>query len=190
MFETILEGATRVFAAHGYARSTTNRIAEAAGVSVGSVYQYFPDKDAMLTELMRRYRDGLVARIGQRVAEMNVVTFEAVVHALLSAVLHDDQINPALRRVLIERVLRTDARREISGFEERLEELIVEALRGAKDYVTVEEFELSAFILVRVVLAVSHAAVVDRPWYNTPSLTKELTRLVVGYVGRRDPSTA
>jgi AcrR family transcriptional regulator len=190
MFETILAGATRVFAAHGYARSTTNRIAEAAGVSVGSVYQYFPDKDAMLTELMRRYRESLVERIGRRVAEMNEVTFEAVVHTLLSAILNDDQINPALRRVLIERVLRTDARREISGFEERLEGLIADALRSAKDFVAVEEFELCAFILVRVVLAVSHAAVVDRPWYNTPSLTNELTRLVVGYVGRRAPEAS
>jgi AcrR family transcriptional regulator len=188
MVEIILAGATRVFETEGYARATTNRIAAAAGVSVGSVYQYFPDKDAMLTELMRRYREKLVERIGERVAQMNEVSFEAVVHTLLSAILNDDQINPALRRVLIERVLRTDPRRNVEGFEERLEGLIADALRGAKDFVVVEEFELCAFILVRVVLAVSHAAVVDRPWYNTPSLTKELTRLVVGYVGRRGPA--
>ncbi|HEX4340861.1 MAG TPA: TetR/AcrR family transcriptional regulator [Polyangiaceae bacterium] len=184
-YETILEGATRVFAKHGYARSTTNRIAEAAGVSVGSVYQYFPDKDAMLTELMRRYRENLVERIGERLTVMDHVSFETVVHTLLTALLNDDEINPALRRVLIERVLRTDARREVGGFEERVEGLVADALRAAKDYVAIEQFELSAFILVRVVLAISHAAVVDRPVFNTPALASELTRLVVGYVGRR-----
>jgi AcrR family transcriptional regulator len=184
-FDVILAGATRVFARYGYARATTNRIAEEAGVSVGSVYQYFPDKDAMLTELMRRYRESLVQRIAERVAEMDEVSFESLVHTLLFAILNDDRINPALHRVLIERVLRTDARREITGFEERLESIIADALRSAREYVAVEDFELCAFILVRVVVAVSQAAVVDRPQYNTPALVRELTRLVVGYVGRR-----
>jgi AcrR family transcriptional regulator len=45
MFETLLEAAAPVFVREGYARATTNRIADAAGVSVGSLYQYFPSKD-------------------------------------------------------------------------------------------------------------------------------------------------
>lgn len=154
-------------------------------MSVGSVYQYFPDKDATLTELMRRYRESLVQRIAERVAEMDEVSFESLVHTLLFAILNEDRINPALHRVLIERVLRTDARREFTGFEERLESIIADALRSAREYVAVEDFELCAFILVRVVVAVSQAAVVDRPQYNTPALVRELTRLVVGYVSKR-----
>src|ERR1700736_5178789 len=47
MVETILEAAARVFVREGYARATTNRIAAAAGISVGSLYQYFPGKDAI-----------------------------------------------------------------------------------------------------------------------------------------------
>lgn len=185
MVDVILLGATRVFAQHGYARATTNRVAQAAGVSVGSLYQYFPDKDAILTELLARYRAGLVTRIGEKVAAMNEVTFERVVHALLTAILKDDQIHPALHRVLIERVLRTDARRTVSGFEERLEELIASALVAGKEAVSVPDPDLAAFVLVRVVLSVVHAALVDKPAYNTPTLVDELTRLIVGYVGAR-----
>jgi AcrR family transcriptional regulator len=51
----VLDAAARVLAEHGYARGTTNRIAEAAGLSVGSLYQYFPNKDAVLAELVRRH---------------------------------------------------------------------------------------------------------------------------------------
>jgi AcrR family transcriptional regulator len=51
----LLEAATRVFTEQGYARSTTNRIADAAGVSVGSLYQYFPDKLALLSALHERH---------------------------------------------------------------------------------------------------------------------------------------
>jgi AcrR family transcriptional regulator len=183
--DAILTAATRLFGREGYARATTNRIAQAAGVSVGSVYQYFPSKDAIAIELLRRYRARLVDRIAARVGEINEVTFRKVVEALVGALLHDDEIDNSLRRVLIERVLRTQARGEISGFEERIEALVADALRSAKDRVAVDDYELCAFILVRAVLAVVHGAVVDSPRYNTPALVHELTHLVVRYVGRR-----
>src|SRR5262245_7993492 len=51
----ILEAARRVFARHGYAAGTTNRIADVAGLSVGSLYQYFPNKDSILAALVREH---------------------------------------------------------------------------------------------------------------------------------------
>ncbi len=183
MVETILEAAARVFVKEGYARATTNRIATAAGVSVGSLYQYFPSKDAIAVELLRRYRESLVEIIGERLSRADVLPFEQVVEDLLRMLLKHQAINPALHRVLIEQVLRTGARREILGFEEKLEAQLVLALRNAKSRVKVADYDLAAFVLVRVVLAVVHAAVVDHPRYNTPALAREVTRLVVGYVG-------
>lgn len=55
-YEVILEAAARVFDAEGML-ATTNRIAERAGVSVGSLYQYFPNKQALLHELALRHID-------------------------------------------------------------------------------------------------------------------------------------
>jgi AcrR family transcriptional regulator len=60
MVEAILEAAARVLIREGYARTTTNRIAAAAGISVGSLYQYFPGKDALVVALLRRHREGMV----------------------------------------------------------------------------------------------------------------------------------
>ena len=53
--ERILDAAARIFHEQGYAGATTNDIADEAGVSVGSLYQYFPNKDAILVELTRRH---------------------------------------------------------------------------------------------------------------------------------------
>src|SRR5215475_5457688 len=53
--EAILEAAAQVFERHGYRAGTTNWIAERAGVSIGSLYQYFPNKDAIVMELARRH---------------------------------------------------------------------------------------------------------------------------------------
>jgi AcrR family transcriptional regulator len=182
MVEAILGAAARVFVKEGYAGATTNRIARAAGVSVGSLYQYFPSKDAIAVELLRRYREGLIELVGTRLSAMSHATFESVVHTLLTALLRAEGINPALHRVLIEQVLRTNARSEILGFEERLERLLADALRAAA--LDLPDYEIAAFVLVRVVLAIVHAAVVDRPSYNVPQLTDELTRLIVRYVSR------
>jgi AcrR family transcriptional regulator len=180
MVEAILAAAARVFVKEGYAHATTNKIAAAAGVSVGSLYQYFPSKDALAVELLRRYREGLVELVAGRLATMNEANFADVVRELVAALLRAEGINPALHRVLIEQVLRTNARREVIGFEERLETLLAGALRAAK--VPVTDHDLAAFVLVRVVLAIVHGAVVDRPRHNTPELAREVARLVVGYV--------
>jgi AcrR family transcriptional regulator len=51
--------AAQVFATHGYAAETTNRIAERAGISIGSLYEYFPNKDALLVAILEAYvREG------------------------------------------------------------------------------------------------------------------------------------
>lgn len=180
MVEALLEAAARVFVKEGYAKATTNRIATAAGVSVGSLYQYFPSKDAIAVELLRRYRDGLVDLVASRLAGVTAATFERVVHDLLADLVRAEGINPALHRVLIEQVLRTSARAEIVGFEERLEAALGEALRRAGT--ELPDPELSSFLLVRVVLTAVQSVVVDRPRYKTPAFVDELTRLVVGYV--------
>jgi len=182
MVETLLEAAARVFVKEGYAKATTNRIASAAGVSVGSLYQYFPSKDAIAVELLRRYRERLLTLVARRLEGASRKTFPRIVRELLRDLLQAEGINPALHRVLIEQVLRTSARREMLGFEERLEEVIGRALE-ASDAGTGLNHELAAFILVRVVVTVVQSVVVDRPKLNTPELVDELTRLVVGYVG-------
>lgn len=60
---TILEGAARVLEERGLAGYTTNAVAERAGVSVGSVYQYFPGKDALTASLVNRETGLLVEAV-------------------------------------------------------------------------------------------------------------------------------
>lgn len=179
MVESILTAAARIFAKHGYAKATTNRIAQAAGISVGSLYQYFPSKDAIAVTLLRRYREHLARLVAQRIEEAKTETFAAFVRGLLSDLLQDRALPPGLQRVLIEVVLRTDARREVLGFEEQLEASLAAALRTKTLH---PHPEVGAFILVRVMLSVVQGAVADRPQLNTPVLLDELTRLVMSYI--------
>ncbi len=62
--ETILEAAARVLAAQGYAAATTNRVAEAAGVSIGTLYEYFANREELFEALIHQEIDGLVDAFG------------------------------------------------------------------------------------------------------------------------------
>ena len=100
--DAIVDAAARILVKHGYDAFTTNRVAEKAGVSIGSLYQYFPNKDALLSELMRRHtlaiEDGIEAMAEQAkrapLAEVVRVAIEHNVRAHL--------IDPELHRVLSE----------------------------------------------------------------------------------------
>ncbi|MEK8170827.1 TetR/AcrR family transcriptional regulator [Streptomyces sp. M19] len=63
--QRILTAAAHVFADYGYAAGTTNRIAERARISIGSLYQYYPNKDAILVELLSRHLDRGAAAVSR-----------------------------------------------------------------------------------------------------------------------------
>lgn len=68
--ERILDAAARLFDERGYRGTTTNHVAVAAEVSVGSLYQYFPNKDALLVALAERHLAEAAAAFGARLADL------------------------------------------------------------------------------------------------------------------------
>ena len=104
--DIILQAAAQVFSDQGFGGATTNRIAERAGVSVGTLYQYFPNKDAILYSLMERHvREGraLIAREAAdllNIGRLDESTIRRLVEIMI--VLHKN--DPGLHRVLFEEV--------------------------------------------------------------------------------------
>jgi AcrR family transcriptional regulator len=104
--DAIFEATTQVLLADGPYRLTTTRVAERAGVSVGTMYQYFPHKQALLYALNERYLDGLAARIeavsvaqhGAPIAEM----VEALVTTYWRAKTERAEVTRALYRAAVE----------------------------------------------------------------------------------------
>lgn len=61
--EAILQATVQVLLQHGRPRLTTTRVAERAGVSVGTLYQYFPNKSSLLQALLREHLDGVALAV-------------------------------------------------------------------------------------------------------------------------------
>jgi AcrR family transcriptional regulator len=103
--DAIVEAATRVLARRGWARFTTNEIAAVAGVSVGSLYQYFPDKLAIAEAIRQRHLDEVLAALGRCDEEGDpAATFPRRVERFVDGVIAAHSVDQALHRVLVDEV--------------------------------------------------------------------------------------
>ncbi|MCR8946521.1 TetR/AcrR family transcriptional regulator [Streptomyces sp. OUCMDZ-4982] len=99
--ERILTAAAHVFAEYGYAAGTTNRIAEQARMSIGSLYQYFPNKDAILAELLVRHIDR-GAWTGADGLDLTPGSLKDAVQSLVRDAIDHHRDDPQLLRIMIE----------------------------------------------------------------------------------------
>ena len=99
--DRILTAAAHVFSEHGYAAGTTNRIADQARVSIGSLYQYFPNKDAILAELLVRHIDRGRWEQADHL-DLSPGSLETVVRALVRDAVDAHRDDPKLLRIMIE----------------------------------------------------------------------------------------
>ncbi|MFI9463063.1 TetR/AcrR family transcriptional regulator [Streptomyces xiamenensis] len=160
--EVILEAAAQLFQRYGYAATTTNKVAERAGVSIGSLYQYFPNKDGLLTALAREHLraaatelDGLLAAATARRLPLRPLLEELVGGV---AALHTER--PALHRLLFDQTPRTTATvAELRTFEQRAAAGLAAQLRrlGAGG----DAPEVTALLAVQGIEAQVHGAVLD-----------------------------
>jgi AcrR family transcriptional regulator len=95
----LLEAAARVLERRGLEGYNTNAVAEVAGVSVGSLYQYFPGKDALTAALIRAQSVALATALGE-VFEDPQLSFDAALSALVRVAVAQQLDRPQLARLL------------------------------------------------------------------------------------------
>jgi len=179
----ILDAAARVFSLHGYSAGTTNRIAAEAGLSVGSLYQYFPNKDAVLVELVRRHvADGtrhLVDALGAGAPG----SLEDWVGLLVDAMIANHRDDPGLHQVLFEEAPRPpELLAELHGLEDRAVVVVAGILRSLPE-VRVDDIDTAARFVVVTVESLVHRVVATRdPALDVATFRDELVTMLVRYL--------
>jgi len=181
--DAILEAAARLFAEGGLDAVNTNQIAELAGVSVGSLYQYFPSKAAILGELIDRHAEQTIGRLTATLAEVGSRQPEAALREIVEILLEADTIDLNLHRVLLDKL--PDAGR----VEQRHGELramiaavrpVLDAMRGE---LRVSDPEVAAVVIVHALEAVTNAVVFELPHrLRDAALVDEITALACRYL--------
>ncbi|AUH53751.1 TetR family transcriptional regulator [Chromobacterium sp. ATCC 53434] len=179
MVDAIVEAGARVLDARGWAGFTTNEVAGVAGVSIGSLYQYFPDKTALVDAIRRRHFDAVLETL--RLVAGGEAGPEALVDGMIA--IHRDY--PALHRVLLELPDPYAGEADRKAFQDRYLRLygaIVERHRGPDDGDGVAAHTLSSAMEG----VIHHAA--RRGLLAAPGLRRELLALVCAYLGGAAPA--
>ena len=187
--DVIIQAMTRVLIKEGYEAASTNRVAREAGVSVGSLYQYFPSKEALVLAVMEKHANELTAQFGTRMLEMLSAGPEQATRELVHVLMENHQLNPALHRVLIEQVPRVGALSKLDQMNRDYERLVALYLESHREELDIKDVNLTAFVLVTAVEAVCHTVVLSRPeLLKDPRLEEHIVRLVMGYAWGNQPA--
>ena len=188
--DAILDAAARVFVRDGYAAATTNHIADVAGVSIGSVYQYFPNKDALVAALHARHARQMQAVMTAVLDGSSGASLRDSIAGLVRALVAAHMVEPGLQRILERELPFFDDARDPAG-PGALAVARVEALLARhRDVLAVDDRALAAWIVLRTLESLVHAAVLEPSRaIALPDLERGITDLVSGYLlaGERWP---
>jgi AcrR family transcriptional regulator len=184
---SILDAAAYILARDGWAKLTTNKIAERAGVNIASLYQYFPTKEAIAVELQRQHGDQVRQRLRTVLPRTpKPKSFRSLLREIVAAAVEEHRSSPSLHRSLDEELPRS-ARRLAGGVGATA---MAERWRtsASASFRHVPDVELAVFIARTTVHAVLHEASVERPdVLGHPLLVDELVTLLDRYL-RRPPT--
>jgi AcrR family transcriptional regulator len=99
-YGAILEAAARILETRGLEAANTNAIADLAGISVGSLYQYFPDKSAIFAEMIRIAERDTADAVEALLIRTEGLSFEVRLHHLVQAGVAQQMARPRLARTL------------------------------------------------------------------------------------------
>lgn len=131
--DAIFEATIQVLIAVGPNRLTTTRVAERAGVSVGTMYQYFPHKQALFYALNERYLDALAERVEGTCRAMQGAPIGQMVEALVATYWSAKTERPEVTRALYRSVVELDNRALIDAFARRVDRATAEMFASAPD---------------------------------------------------------
>jgi len=184
--DALVEATARILVKEGFDKASTNRIAEKAGVSVGSLYQYFPCKEALVAAVMERHHRELMQVVRRALAEVVAQPMEQAVRKLVAAAMEAHRIDPNLHRVLAEQIPRTGKLENVESFNRETAGMFRTYLESHREECRAVNLEMATFVCVTSIEALTHSAVLHHPEMlsdaATEALVDEATRLVVRYL--------
>ncbi|MFP2910216.1 TetR/AcrR family transcriptional regulator [Pyxidicoccus sp. 3LFB2] len=181
--DAIITATAQVLVKEGYDAVSTNHVARVAGVSVGSVYQYYSSKEALVLAVMERYRAQGLAELEEGVSRMAGATLRETLRQLIRQVMASKASNPRLHQVLVEQLPRMRQFQQVDPYTVRILRVVRAFLEPHARDVRPQDLDMATFIIVNTVESLTHVALLDRPEYLTrESFVDELCALVVGYL--------
>jgi AcrR family transcriptional regulator len=183
----IMTAAERLLRQGGFTHLTTNRVAEVAGASIGSLYQYFASKDALVAALVDRRIEEQMTLIARKLDELEGLPLERALEAFADELIQLYARRPEVDSLLLSLVGRVERREAMLAAERAAVDMLSSHLRARGARFARPDIDLAAFVMVHSLQAVVSAAAAHAPERLRSrdfqvELTRELTALAMGYL--------
>jgi AcrR family transcriptional regulator len=180
----ILEGVAQVLETDGFEKMTTTRVAERAGVSVGTLYQYFPSKEALLVAAVQAKMadvDRALSKIFELPASAPLAEH---VRVMITALIAEKRRRPKLNAELSRQAPRLEKLKLIARTLDRAHGMVRALLEAHRDETTVVDADLSAWLIVHAVSGMVDGALLNAPSrLADPHFADAIVAHVLGAVG-------
>ena len=187
LVDAVLEATARILVERGFAGMALQDVAELAGVSPGSLYQYFTHRESLVTALIVRQSEREAAFLAEHLASVAPTSVEAVIEAGVRGVLAFRGRDAALQQALLDVLPHVDSHALLEALRERGRE-VAQHLRAilalvyapSGDGPSLDEL---VFVIGNATHSLTHDGMIPRPTsFDEKRLGTEITRLVIGYV--------
>jgi len=179
----ILGAVERILEKHGTSKLTTNHVAELAGVSIGSVYQYFPNKESLVGALQDKYSEDTLGRMRAALEGTEKLSIEAVVMRVGMAVMGAKQTQRPIHRYLVDyRTLSASADRYRKRLDVQVD--MIEQFLVSRTDVAVENARTAAFVLVHAIEGIMEGAS-ERPDVDALGIARSAVQMVTAFLAKR-----
>ncbi|MCK1721168.1 TetR/AcrR family transcriptional regulator [Bradyrhizobium sp. 141] len=184
--DALVEATARILVREGFEKASTNRIADIAGVSVGSLYQYFPSKEALVAAVIERHNDEIMKVVRAAFVEVADMPIDKAVRRLVTVAIEAHHIDPDLHRILAEQIPRIGQLKDVEASNREVHALVRAYLERHRKEMRKIDPDLAAFICVSAIEAVAHNTVLNGAEMLSQKMVRtlvdETTRMVVGYL--------
>ena len=185
--DSVLEATARVLVKRGFDGLTTNLVADEAGVSIGSLYQYFPNKAALVGALIEKHVDAMQSLALAELTRVAQLPMPEAIRSVIDAMIRAHAVSPELHRVLTEQVPRVGRMAKLREIEAITHRMVAGLLASRKAELAIGDPDMAAFVLVSAIEAITHRAALFAPeLLRDPRLVDETCAMVRRYLGVAD----
>jgi AcrR family transcriptional regulator len=186
----ILKAAENLIAQDGGERLNTNRIAERAGVAVASLYQYFPNKEAIVSALFDAELSEERAELAKQSAALKDAPVSEIIRVGVTSMIDIHARRPKLVRAILDLIPLLGGGEALAGARQHVTDLVSEAMAERRAEIrSPRNLAMKAFIVVHAIEGIIHDAARERPEYLTdPAFAEELVELVDRFLRAASPT--
>lgn len=182
----LVEATARILVREGFDKASTNRIAEVAGVSVGSLYQYFPSKEALVVAVAERHNRDIRRVVGDVLDKIDGLPLDQAVRKLVEVAIQAHRVDPQLHCVLAEQVPHTGELDAVGAPNREARQRFRAYLESRARELDVTDLDLASFVCATSIEAVAHNAVLHEQEICSEDVVEglidETSRLILAYL--------